>query len=66
MRLRFPLVISFAASLCVPGNHDIKLKRKLEGRDVVISHGLDRTLAELEHETLEFRKEVRDAHLVRH
>jgi hypothetical protein len=27
------------------------LKRKLEGRDVTVSHGLDRTLLELEQET---------------
>jgi protein phosphatase len=45
-------------ALCVPGNHDMKLKRKLEGRDVAITHGLDRTLAELERETPEFRAEV--------
>jgi protein phosphatase len=45
-------------ALSVPGNHDIKLKRKLEGRDVAISHGLDRTLLELEQETSEFRAEV--------
>jgi protein phosphatase len=45
-------------ALCVPGNHDIKLKRKLEGRDVAITHGLDKTLAELERETPEFRAEV--------
>jgi protein phosphatase len=44
--------------LCVPGNHDIKLKRKLEGRDVTISHGLDRTLAELDQQTPEFRADV--------
>jgi polynucleotide kinase-phosphatase len=45
-------------ALSVPGNHDIKLKRKLEGRDVTVSHGLDRTLQELEQETPEFRVEV--------
>jgi protein phosphatase len=45
-------------ALSVPGNHDIKLKRKLEGRDVTVSHGLDRTLAELEQQTLEFRADV--------
>jgi protein phosphatase len=33
---------------CVPGNHDMKLVRKLRGRDVQITHGLDRTLAEIE------------------
>jgi protein phosphatase len=46
------------SALCVPGNHDIKLKRKLEGRDVTISHGLDRTLAELEQQSPEFRSDV--------
>jgi polynucleotide kinase-phosphatase len=45
-------------ALCVPGNHDIKLKRKLEGRDVTVSHGLDRTLQELDQQTSEFRSEV--------
>ena len=45
-------------ALSVPGNHDIKLKRKLEGRDVRVSHGLDRTLAELEQQTAEFSAEV--------
>jgi protein phosphatase len=46
------------SALCVPGNHDIKLKRKLDGRDVAVSHGLDRTLAELDLESPEFRAEV--------
>jgi protein phosphatase len=45
-------------ALSVPGNHDIKLKRKLEGRDVTVSHGLDRTLQELEQQSSEFRAEV--------
>jgi protein phosphatase len=46
------------SALSVPGNHDIKLKRKLEGRDVTVSHGLERTLAELDQQTPEFRSEV--------
>jgi protein phosphatase len=46
------------SALGVPGNHDIKLKRKLEGRDVTVSHGLDRTLAELDQQTPEFRADV--------
>jgi len=45
-------------ALCVPGNHDIKLKRKLDGRDVKVTHGLDRSLAELEQQSPEFRAEV--------
>jgi protein phosphatase len=35
-------------ALCVPGNHEAKLVRKLRGRDVVVTHGLARTLAEIE------------------
>jgi protein phosphatase len=45
-------------AMCVPGNHDIKLKRKLEGHDVKISHGLDLSLAELDRETPEFRADA--------
>ncbi|HEY1429124.1 MAG TPA: polynucleotide kinase-phosphatase, partial [Candidatus Tumulicola sp.] len=36
------------AALCVPGNHEIKLKRKLDGRDVKISYGLAETLEQLQ------------------
>ncbi|MDB5388530.1 MAG: polynucleotide 3-phosphatase, partial [Planctomycetaceae bacterium] len=35
-------------ALCVPGNHDEKLLRKLSGREVKIAHGLAETLAEIE------------------
>jgi protein phosphatase len=57
--LKMVMAMSLAGSaLCVPGNHDIKLKRKLDGRDVTVSHGLDRTLAELDLESPEFRTEV--------
>jgi protein phosphatase len=57
--LKTVMAMSLAGSaLCVPGNHDIKLKRKLDGRDVTVSHGLDRTLAELDLESPEFRTDV--------
>jgi protein phosphatase len=57
--LKAVMTMSQAGSaLCVPGNHDIKLKRKLEGRDVTVSHGLDRTLAELDQQPPEFRAVV--------
>jgi protein phosphatase len=55
------LVMSMVAAgtaLCVPGNHDVKLLKKLRGRDVQITHGLAETLAQLEHETAEFRTQV--------
>lgn len=35
-------------ALCVPGNHDMKLSRKLQDKNVQITHGLDRSLAEIE------------------
>lgn len=47
------------AALCVPGNHDMKLLRKLEGHRVPLRHGLARTLAELEREPARFREAVR-------
>ncbi|MDQ3480114.1 MAG: polynucleotide kinase-phosphatase [Actinomycetota bacterium] len=45
-------------ALCLPGNHDVKLMRKLRGKDVQITHGLDQTLRELETEPKEFHGEV--------
>ena len=35
-------------AICLPGNHDVKLVRKLKGRDVQITHGLAETLEQLE------------------
>ena len=48
------------SALCLPGNHDIKLVRKLKGRDVQITHGLAESLAQLEAEAPEFRDRARD------
>jgi protein phosphatase len=48
--------VASGAALCVPGNHDMKLMRKLRGRDVQITHGLAETLAQLTGESEEFRK----------
>ena len=45
-------------ALCVLGNHDDKLKRKLEGRNVQISHGLAETLEQLATEPEAFVTEV--------
>jgi len=36
------------SGLCVPGNHDVKLLRKLRGKNVKVRHGLAETLAELQ------------------
>ncbi|MCB0994888.1 MAG: polynucleotide kinase-phosphatase [Acidimicrobiales bacterium] len=43
---------------CIPGNHENKLWRALNGRNVQVSHGLAETLAQLEDEPEEFRTEV--------
>src|SRR5262249_23123833 len=51
-------VVQDGAGLCVPGNHDIKLLRKLRGKDVRITHGLAETLEQLDKETPEFRSGV--------
>jgi protein phosphatase len=45
-------------ALCLPGNHDVKLLRKLRGKDVQVTHGLDQTLRELESEPREFHAQV--------
>jgi protein phosphatase len=41
-------MVQCGAALCVPGNHDVKLLRKLRGRNVQITHGLADTLAEID------------------
>ncbi|MFC7441896.1 polynucleotide kinase-phosphatase [Laceyella putida] len=46
-------------ALCVPGNHDVKLLKKLNGRQVQVKHGLEVTLAQLERESPEWIEEMR-------
>jgi protein phosphatase len=41
-------MVQFGSALCVPGNHDMKLLKKLNGRDVQITHGLAQTMAEID------------------
>lgn len=45
-------------AICVPGNHEAKLLRKLRGKDVQLTHGLASTVEQLERETPEFRERV--------
>jgi protein phosphatase len=42
------MMVHSGTALCVPGNHDDKFRRKLLGKQVHITHGLEQTLAELE------------------
>lgn len=41
-------MIDAGTAMCVPGNHDVKLVRKLYGKDVKLTYGLEKTMAELE------------------
>jgi protein phosphatase len=53
-------MIEHGSALAVPGNHDVKLVRALHGRDVRITHGLDRSLSELDALPEERRQPARD------
>lgn len=53
-------MVANGTALCVPGNHDVKLMKKLRGRDVKVSHGLAETLQQLESEPDEFRRAAAD------
>jgi protein phosphatase len=41
-------MVQSGSAICVPGNHDMKLFKKLSGRDVQITHGLAQTVAEID------------------
>jgi len=45
-------------AICVPGNHDIKLLRKLQGRPMEIKRGLVESLEQISHQPEEFRRKV--------
>ncbi len=51
-------MIADGAALCVPGNHDMKLMRKLRGKNVQITHGLAESVEQLDAEPPEFREQV--------
>ena len=56
--LRIAMANKDAGGLCVPGNHDIKFLRWLSGKQVKISHGLDKTVEQFRDETAEFARRV--------
>jgi protein phosphatase len=51
-------MVEQGTAMCVPGNHEAKLLRKLRGKDVQLTHGLAQTVEQLERETPEFRERV--------
>lgn len=52
-------MVEAGTGLVVVGNHDDKLKRHLDGRNVKVSHGLAETIEQLAEESPEFRAEMR-------
>ena len=51
-------MVAAGHAYCVPGNHDIKLLRKLRGRDVAMTHGIVETMAQLEQESPAFKNRI--------
>lgn len=45
-------------AIAVPGNHDVKLLKYLRGKNVAVTHGIDKTVAELEALGDAFKAEV--------
>jgi protein phosphatase len=41
-------MVAAGSAFCVPGNHDMKLMRKLRGKEVNVSHGLAQSLVEID------------------
>ncbi|HEY5882255.1 MAG TPA: polynucleotide kinase-phosphatase [Nakamurella sp.] len=52
-------MVASGNALCVPGNHEHKLVRALDGRNVQVTHGLAESLAQLAAEPADFRSAVR-------
>jgi len=51
-------MVQARTALCVPGNHDDKLKRYLQGKKVRIAHGLEQSIEQLEDHPPAFRERV--------
>lgn len=52
-------MIESGIALAVPGNHDVRFLRWLDGKTVRPTHGLDLTIAQFEKEPADFRDRVR-------
>jgi protein phosphatase len=51
-------MVADGSALCIPGNHEVKLMRALNGRNVTVGHGLAQSLEQLAEEPTEFSTEV--------
>ena len=53
-------MVKSGRAIAVPGNHDVKLVKYLLGKTVQLTHGIDRTIADLEKEDEAFRTEAKE------
>jgi protein phosphatase len=51
-------MVNSGVAFCVPGNHDLKLQKYLNGKSVQLKHGLELTVKQLESETAQFKSIV--------
>jgi polynucleotide kinase-phosphatase len=51
-------MVNSGVAYCVPGNHDLKLQKYLNGKQVQLKHGLEVTVKQLESETVQFKSVV--------
>jgi protein phosphatase len=51
-------MVEAGTALCIPGNHDVKLLRKLSGKEVKLTHGLADSVEQLGAQPPEFRAKV--------
>jgi hypothetical protein len=51
-------MVTSGAALCVPGNHDVKFIRWLNGRNVQLTHGLDASAEQMVRESAAFRDQM--------
>lgn len=52
-------MVEGGTAVCVPGNHEDKLLRKLKDRPVQVTHGLEETVKQLEETSPEFKERVK-------
>jgi len=57
--LRLAMNMVQEGAFCVAGNHDAKLLKKLRGANVQLTHGLDKTVEQLEAQDSEFIERVK-------
>ena len=53
-------MVNAGTAYCVPGNHDLKLQKYLNGKNVQLKHGLQKTVEQLAKEDDHFKSDVTD------